>query len=337
MLRENTVKVIRSEAFKQNEELEEIILPKGLERIERAAFYEMNIKRITIPATVKEISKASFMFCKNIENATILCDVGNLPSEMFSDLGVGSNKYIDITAPGPDIKLDKIVALQGKSIIDVQKEVDLPDMDFWADEKFVLLTKKCAECDSSAMMELGNYYKTYEYDEFCGLASNYWYYNAFLYGNEEAKIWVDKWFSENPKKRIPMPILPNKIYKTFEIRCHDEHHHYRGAMLNALGFSFFSKKRNYDIFGFFEPGLVQVSSWCGTTDPDEDGFGSENEDDWWMLDELFNELPGVKMIHNYSFYDRTYACTGTFDKQYEEAKQVLENKRLLSKVRNNNL
>lgn len=333
----NTVKVIRSDAFEDNGELEEVILPEGLEKIERSAFYSMNIKSINIPASVKELSEASFLFCKNIENVTILCDVSNLPANVFSDLGVGSNKYIKINAPGQDIKLEKMVELQGKSIIDIQKEVALPNIDFWADEKFLHLAKKCADYDASAMMELGNYYKNHEDDEFCRLASNYWYYNAYLYGNEEAKLWVDKWFRENPNTRIPMPILPNKIYKTFEIRSHDEYHYYRGAMLNALGFAFFDKKRNYDIFKFFEPGLVQVSSRCGTTDPDEDGFGSANEDDWWMLDELFNELPGVKMLHNYSFHARTYACTKTFDNQYEEAKKALENKRLLSNVRDKNL
>lgn len=325
----DTIKVIKGMAFRDDRELEEIILPEGLEKIEKRAFYGLNIKSIIIPASVKELSEDSFLFCKNIENATILCDVGDLPSKIFSDLGLGRNKYIKINAPGQDIKLDKMVALQGKSIADVQKEVALQNIDFWADEKFVLLTKRCADCDTSAMMELGNYYKKYEDDEFCKLASNYWYYNAFLYGNEGAKLWVDRWFSENPCERIPMPILPNKIYKTFEIQCHGTKHYYRGAMLNALGFGFFSPKRDYEIFRFFEPSLVQVNSWCGTEDPDEDGFGAENLDDWWMLDEFFCELPGVKMIHAHSYNDR-WVFSKTFDKQYEEAKKALENKSLLS-------
>lgn len=322
-----TVKVIRSYAFENHGELEELILPDGLEKIESSAFHNLNIKSITIPASVKELSKDSFLFCKNIENATILCDVSNLPPKVFSDLGMESNKYIKINAPGQNIKFDKMLALQGKSIIYVQKEVSLPDMDFWTDEKFVLLTKRCADCDTSAMMELGNYYKKYEDDEFCKLASNYWYYNAFLYGNEEAKLLIDKWFPENPYERVPMPILPNKIYKTSEIQCHGTKHYYRGAMLNALGFNFFSKKKDYEIYRFFEPGLVQVNSWCDTEDPDEDGFGAEENYDWWMLDEFFCELPGVKMIHSHSYHDR-WVFNKTFDKQYEEARKALEKKRL---------
>lgn len=325
----DTVKVIKGGAFKYDRELEAIILPEGLEKIEKQAFYGLNIKSIIIPASVKELSEDSFLFCKNIENATILCDVGELPSKIFSDLGLGSNKYIKINVPGQDIKLDKMVALQGRSIVDARKEVALPDMDFWADERFALLTKRCADCDTSAMLELGSYYKKYEDDEFCRLASNYWYYNAFLYGNEEARLWVDRWFSEKPYERIPMPILPNKIYKTFEIECHDDGHRYRGAMLNALGFGFFSKKKNYEIYRFFEPSLVQVNSWCDTDDPDEDGFGASENYDWWMLDEFFCELPGVKVIHSCSHHDR-WAFRKTFDAQYEEAKKALAKKSLLS-------
>lgn len=218
---------------------------------------------------------------------------------------------------------------QKDTIIDDRRDVALPNLDFWADEKFVLLTKKCADGDAATMMELGNYYKNYEDDEFCRLASNYWYYNAFLYGNEEAKLWVDKWFSDKQGEKIPMPILPNKIYKTFEIECHGTEHYYRGAMLNALGFDFFNPERNYEIYRFHEPALVQVNSWCSTDDPDEDGFGSEELYDWWMLDEFFCELPDVKIIHSHSYHDR-WVFSKTFDKQYEEAKKALEKKRLLS-------
>lgn len=325
----NTVKVIETGAFEEPEKLEEVILPEGLEKIETDAFSNSDITHITIPSSVKEVSKSAFSYCKKLEEVTVLCDIENLHSSVFERCFNYGSKDIRITAPGQELSFHKIMSLQGKSIVDVQKEVALPNIDFWADEKFVLLTKRCADCDTSAMMELGNYYKRYEDDEFCKLASNYWYYNAFLYGNEEAKLWVDKWFSDKPGEKIPMPILPNKIYKTFEIQCHGTKHYYRGAMLNALGFGFFSPKRDYEIFRFFEPSLVQVNSWCGTEDPDEDGFGAENLDDWWMLDEFFCELPGVKMIHAHSYNDRR-VFSKTFDKQYEEAKKALENKSLLS-------
>ena len=125
---------------------------------------------------------------------------------------------------------------------------------------------------------------------------------------------------------------------------HDNEHCYRGAMLKALGFGFFSEKRTYEMYHFFEPNLVQFCSWCNTEDPDEDGYGMSEEYDWWFLDELFNELPDVKMLHSYSFHERQCACTETFDKQYENAKIALEIKRLSleiqrlrSRQRENNL
>ena len=121
--------------------------------------------------------------------------------------------------------------------------------------------------------------------------------------------------------------------KNFDSCVHDEKSCYNGAMLRALGFGFFSEKRTYEMFHFYEPGLVQISSWCS----DEDPYGGKSEYDWWMLDEFFNELPGVKMIHAYTFHDRTYACTKTFDEQYESAKRAIENKKLQSKERNNKL
>lgn len=235
--------------------------------------------------------------------------------------------------PRIEMNFNLMLKLQRKSVIDIQKDVTLPDMDFWADSEFVNLTKCCAIGDTSAMMALGNYYEKQGADEFCRLASNYWYCTAFLYGNKEAEHWLAHWIEKNPGKKIPVPILPNNIYKTYEIWCHDNEHCYHGAMLKALGFSFFDEKRDYEIFQFHEHGLVEICSWCNTEDPDEDGFGMSEEYDWWFFDELFNELPGVKMLRSYSFHERQYACTETFDKQYENAKIALEIKKQRSQAK----
>lgn len=238
-----------------------------------------------------------------------------------------------INVPRTEMNFNLMLKFYGKSVIDIQKDVTLPDIDFWTDSEFVHLTKCCAIGDTYAMMALGDYYVKHENNEFCRLASNYWYCTAFLYGNKEAKHWLAHWIG----KKIPMPILPNKIYKTYEIWCHDNEHYYRGVMLKALGFSFFDKKRNYEIFRFHEHGLVEICSWCNDEDPDEDGYGMSEEYDWWFLDELFNELPDVKMLHSYSFHERQLAFTEKFDKQYENAKIALEIKRLRAQQMKNNL
>ena len=251
--------------------------------------------------------------------------------------GIWNFETEKINVPRTEMNFKLMLKFYGKSVIDIQKDVPLPDIDFWADEEFVYLTKRCAAGDPSAMMALGNYYEKQGNDEFCRLASNYWYCTAFLYGNKEAKHWLAHWIGKNPGKKIPMPILPSKIYKTYKKMVHDNEHCYRGAMLKALGFGFFSEKRTYEMYHFFEPELVQFCSWCNTEGPDEDGFGMSEENDWWFLDELFNELPDVKMLHSYSFHERQCACTETFDKQYENAKIALEIKRLRSQQRKNNL
>ena len=122
-------------------------------------------------------------------------------------LNQASKDCINITTPGHKLHYGDVLRLQGMSVADIQRNVVLPDKDFWSESAFVRLTEKCAIGDSDAMIELGNYYKKWEH-EFCALASNYWYYAAYLYGNKEAAIWYDKWFWENPEKKIPMPILP---------------------------------------------------------------------------------------------------------------------------------
>lgn len=321
------IKEIQDGAFLYHEELEEVILPEGLEKIHMRAFCKTGIKKITIPASVREISKSAFMSCTKLEEVTILCDIKNLPSGVFNGCFVyGSSKYLKITTPGQTIKFDEMLKLQGKSIAEIPSVIYLPRKDFWLDGEFVQLTKKCAVGDVSAMLELGNYYKKYD-DKFCQLASNYWYYTAFLYGSKEAKLWYDKWFSENPEKRIPMPMVPHKIGNLNTLGHNSSG--INGALARALGYEFFDDERTYDIYGTFDSGLIQIYSWCNTEGPDEDGFGMAEEYDWWILDEFFNMIPGVRMLHSYSFHERNYACTETFDEQYECAKKTIESRKAL--------
>ena len=274
---------------------------------------------------------------EDINNRLYLININNLMDIFAFKDKITNLRTENSFTPSLEIQFDENLIPFGKGVIDIRKEVALPNIDFWTDEKFVQLTKSCATGDTDAMMELGRYYESWDNCEFCQFASNYWYYTAYLYGNEDAGLWVDKWFLEHPNKKLPMPILPSKLYKTYKKMVHDNEHCYRGAMLKALGFGFFSEKRTYEMYHFFEPNLVQFCSWCNTEDPDEDGYGMSEEYDWWFLDELFNELPGVKMIHSYSFHDRQYACTETFEEQYESAKRAIENKKLQPKERNNKL
>ena len=65
------VKVIGDEAFYEISTLEEVNLPESLEIIGYYSFYNTGITSIVIPDSVKEIKRAAFRYCRNLETATI--------------------------------------------------------------------------------------------------------------------------------------------------------------------------------------------------------------------------------------------------------------------------
>ena len=68
----DTVKIISWQAFIEDKDLEILHLPKGLEVIERMAFIECGLKKITIPYSVREIGAESFWCCEQLEEVNIL-------------------------------------------------------------------------------------------------------------------------------------------------------------------------------------------------------------------------------------------------------------------------
>ena len=68
----DTVKIISWQAFIEDKDLEVLHLPKGLEVIERMAFIECGLKKITIPYSVREIGAEAFWRCEQLEEVNIL-------------------------------------------------------------------------------------------------------------------------------------------------------------------------------------------------------------------------------------------------------------------------
>ena len=68
----DTVKIISWQAFIEDKDLEILHLPKGLEVIERMAFIECGLKKITIPYSVREIGAEAFWCCEQLEEVNIL-------------------------------------------------------------------------------------------------------------------------------------------------------------------------------------------------------------------------------------------------------------------------
>lgn len=67
------VKRLAHGAFLECAALEEVMLPKGLEAIEREAFVHTAIRSITIPASVQAVEGFAFWGCQNLEQVELLC------------------------------------------------------------------------------------------------------------------------------------------------------------------------------------------------------------------------------------------------------------------------
>jgi len=102
---------------------------------------------------------------------------------------------------------------------------------------------------------------------------------------------------------------------------------YSGRFLRASGFSFFQRDRSYHFSLPDEKGVVEVSSYAGEEDADEDGFGGEVCYDYYLLDrETYSPIPGVKSFYSYSNLDMRNAGE-EWQKNREKAGAVLQKKK----------
>ncbi len=295
------IKVLYEGAFFRNIFLEEAILPEGLERIDRRAFLETNIKRITIPSSVRRISEGAFWSCPELEQVNLLCPESALEQGAFRHC---PNLKITIGGQEPDFELE--LFLQGKSLLAPPRQLALPDRDIWKEGRFVELASRCAAGDAASMMDFAGYFEGLGAEEFYSCAANFWRYRASVYGDARAKAWKQEWLKEHPRHLIPSPVGA-------DMNCTAS-----GRKLKALGFLFFEEDREYSLGKKDEKGIVEVSSWCGEEGPDEDGYGREELYDWWYLDEHLNPIPGAEMLHGYSHHERS-AFDAAFDRQYRAA------------------
>ncbi len=304
----NQIKRIQSGAFQYLEGLEEVILPEGLEYIHDRSFLHTGIRRITLPASIKCVEAESFWGCKALEEVVLLCDSKVLRTAAFCDCP--NVKYV---TPGLVLDFEESRRIRGLSVLTLNHKLNIPKQDFWKDPAFAFFARRCAAGDGAAMMEFADYYEKLGNEEFYTSAANFWRYRAYLYGNPKAIQWKKDWFREKPETLIPVALNPHLSSAN-------------GDMLRALGFAFFDPKREYSIASKDENGIVEVSSWCGTEDPDEDGFGMEELYDFWFLDEFLNPIPGIKMIGSHSRHDRR-SMPEKFEYFHEQAAEILKAKR----------
>lgn len=283
----NSVTWIHDGAFLNHPALQEVILPNGLKRIDWRAFLNCEIKSLTIPRTVEKVGSNAICRCEKLEKVTILCSLNAFETGAFSDC----SKAVFYTAEG-EVPYSESLRLRGIDFLAPQREVKIPNEEFWNTDSFRELANRSCQGNADDMLKLAKYYERMGDQPFFTCASNYWRYFAARYGNDEAQRWLQEWQRNHPQQRMPAALPSN-------------HHFYAsGDYLRSLGYLFFDPKRDYSVSELGEDGVVEVSSWCDDDGPDEDGFGREEYYDWWYLDAFLQPIPGISMIHSYSNLDK---------------------------------
>lgn len=280
------IRRINPAAFIDNPHLEEVILPEGLEVLERRAFMDCGLKRITIPETVKRIESGAFYGCKSLKEVFVLGDDTEIEMGAFprsaNELQIHLKK---------DLRIDEQFHLRGITFLQ-QIRAGVPEERHWESVDFKEKAKRCASGDADALWNFGNHLLSLGTHPFYEFSANFWRYRARQKGNPDAEAWFLRWVEEHPGKT-----MPSTMDETMS-------GYFDGAVLNSMGFLFFDPERSYSIDKPDSDGVVEVSSWSSTEDPDSDGFGMEECYDWWYLDEDLNALPGVGYIHDFSRLDK---------------------------------
>ena len=89
---DNEFIIVGNKLTKYNGDAAHVVIPEGVEIIERGCFFRKSLKTITIPPGVKEVREA-FMQCKNLEEIK-LPDIKAIDSDAFH--GCSSLKRVEL-------------------------------------------------------------------------------------------------------------------------------------------------------------------------------------------------------------------------------------------------
>lgn len=286
-----TVKIIAWQAFVENEELERLHLPEGLEKIERMAIIGCGIRELTIPASVSELCPEFVWRCEKLEKVTIMNPDTKIFDGAFS--GCLNLKEINCSIMNEN---DRFFHLKGMYSL-IKHLENSANLKHGLTIEFNRLVEKCSKGDADAMEELAEFFEKYSAyksaSPFYMRATNYWRYKAYCKGNSKAKEWFCHFFREHPGEHLESILREGNIrsdnYYSFAIP---------GELLNDLGYAFFDPTAKYEIKHTVECGLVLVGTFESWEAPDEDGFGEETYYNWWFLDENMQPILGTKCVNS---------------------------------------
>ncbi len=264
------VEEIAGRAFWNRTMLKKLVLPKSLMRISKMAFIDCGFRDIEIPAGCV-IEEGAFAFFKRLPEIR-----WQEKMDAFSERKAYLNCF-------------GISFLAGM-------RMSLPENAYWKEEAFIHLSRECAGGDVRVMERMAEYFeqKAQETkDVFYSCAEHFWKMRAYLYGSGDAKEYYIRWCEEHPDARPYAPFLNENLSGTAT-----------GKQLNALGFMFFDEDREYSLSGIDDEGVIEVSAWESDEGPDSDGFGREENYDWWYLNEFLLKPEGVDWVHGWSHNDK---------------------------------
>lgn len=307
--------VIGPHAFNLQAGLAEVRFPDSLRRIEDWAFTNCGLREIVIPTSVKYVGSNAFHNCEALERVTILNPRAAVRPGAFS----GCRLLKEIQWAGNRTAVD-YCHLLGAPFMGVVGRAPAANLPHTGKARFKRLSRLCAEGRADSMEALAEWFEAWsqkpDASQFYRLAANFWHFRAYAKRQPQAVEWMEAWMEEHPNERLPS-LLHEDIYTRTGVVAGSAN----GQMLNDLGFSLFDPERSYSLQSIPGKGVIEVKSYESEDGPDEDGFGREDYYDRWYLDENLQPIPGIKMMHSYSFLDKRNAAR-EFDALIDEASQI---------------
>lgn len=312
--------VIGPHAFNRQAGLASVRFPDGLRRIEEWAFTDCGLREVVLPASVEYVGSNAFHDCEALKRVTIPNPRASVRPGAFS----GCRALKEIQWAGNRTTIDDC-HLRGFPFMAAGGRLPAANLPHAGKARFKRLAELCAEGRADPMEAMAEWLETWcekpGASEFYRRAANFWHFRAYAKRQPQAVEWMEAWLAGHPDQH-----LPSLLYEDIASRMGLNVSSASGRMLNDLGFYFFDPERSYHLSTITGTGVVEASAYESEDGPDEDGFGREDYYDWWYLDENLRPIPGIEMMHSYSFRDKRNAA-GIFDALIAEASRVVHARR----------